>query len=112
MKSSQKLTKEQVEPFFQQWDRLSAELADLHSQRNKGTKDALQSGISVYRFLLAYCREALEDEGFEPLNGTERLSFIEASPKTYAAYRQMDELFSELKKTIARKRIELNRLNE
>ena len=112
MKSSQKLTKGQVEPFFQEWDRISAELAHLHSQRDRRTTVIMETGLKVYKPLLSYCRKALQDEGFEPLNGSERLSFIEASPGTFAAYRQMDELFSELKKTIARKRIELSRLNE
>ncbi|WP_298828003.1 YpoC family protein [uncultured Planococcus sp.] len=112
MKSSQKLTKEQLEPFFKEWNQLSTELADLHRQRNRGAKAAMQVGLKVYNSLLAHCREALQDERFEPLNGLERLLFIEASPGTYAAYRQMDELFSELKKTLARKRIELSRLKE
>ncbi|MGH2317633.1 YpoC family protein [Planococcus sp. SE5232] len=112
MKSSQKLTKDQLEPFFQEWNQLSTELADLHHQRNRGAKDAMQAGLKVYNSLLAHCREALQDERFEPLNGSERLSFIQASPGTYAAYRQMDELFSELKKTLARKRIERSRLKE
>lgn len=112
MKLSQKLTKEQLDPFFLKWDRIAAELAVLHSQRNKRSKEAALDGLEVYDHLLTHCREALQDEAFNPLNGSERRSFIAASPGTYAAYRQLDELFAELKKTIARKRIELQRLNK
>lgn len=112
MKSSQKLTKEQLDPYFLEWDRIAAGLALLHSQRDKRSKEAMQAGLEVYHHLLVHCREALQDGGFQPLNGSERLSFVEASPGTYAAYRQLDELFMELKKTIARKRIELKHLNE
>ncbi|WP_142826426.1 YpoC family protein [Planococcus soli] len=112
MKSSQKLTKEQLDPYFLEWDRIAADLTILHRQRNKRSKEVIQAGIELYHQLLAHCREALQDSGFQPLNGSERLSFVESSPGTYAAYRQLDELFSELKKTIARKRIDLKRLNE
>lgn len=112
MTSSQKLTKEQLDPYFWKWDRLAAELALLHSQRDKRSEEAIHAGLKLYHLLLSHCREALQDEGFQPLNGSERLSFVESSPGTYAAYRQLDELFSELKKTIARKRIEFKYLNE
>ncbi|ANU10697.1 hypothetical protein A1A1_09526 [Planococcus antarcticus DSM 14505] len=112
MKLSQKLTKEQLDPHFLKWDRIAVDLAKLHSQRDKRAKDAIQEGLKVYTHLLAHCRDALKDEEFEPLNGSERLSFVEDSAGTYAAYRQLDKLFAELKKTIARKRIELKRLTK
>lgn len=112
MKSLQRLTNEQVDPFFLEWSRISGELATLHKERKKGANTVILTGIEVYKRLLSYCREALQDDEFQPLNGSERLSFIEASPGAYAAYRQLDELFTELRKTIARKRIELKRLNE
>lgn len=112
MKSSQKLTKEQTDPYFAEWNRLSAELMELHSLRDKRSKELTRAGTELYAQLLAHCREALQDKGFEPLNGSERLAFVAASPATYAAFRQLDELFTELKKTVARKRIELNNSKE
>lgn len=84
----------------------------MHKLRNKAVKEVTQAGIEVYKKLLAHCRCALDEESFEPLNGAERLLFIEFSLSTYAAYRQLDELFSELKKIIARKRIEHKHLNK
>ncbi|KAA0958179.1 YpoC family protein [Planococcus kocurii] len=112
MKSSQKLTKEQLEPYFLEWLRITTELANLHEQRSKQTKVTIQEGLELYQRLLSHCRDALQDDGFEPLNGLERLNFIKTSSRTYAAYRQLDELFTELKKILARKRIELKRLND
>ncbi len=112
MKSSQKLTKEQIDPYFLEWARLSAELAYLHERRDKATVQAIQSGIETFEQLLSHCRFALQDDEFEPLNGSERLSFIKSSARTYAAYRQLDELFSELKKILARKRIEFKHQSE
>lgn len=109
MKSLQKLTKEQLDPYFLEWDGISVELADLHRQRDRRAKNVLEAGLALYKRLLSHCREALEHPDFEPLNGSERLSFVEGSPGTYAAYRQLAELFAELKKTVARKRIELKR---
>ncbi|MGB6408827.1 MAG: YpoC family protein [Planococcus donghaensis] len=112
MKPSPKLTKEQLDPYFLEWECLSVQLADLHKQRNKAAAKLIQEGLTIYKKLLAHCRDALQDNEFEPLNGAERLSFIESSPGTYAAYRQLAELFVELKKIIARKRIEFKHLNE
>ncbi|ANU28126.1 YpoC family protein [Planococcus versutus] len=112
MKLSQKLTKEQTDPYFLEWARLSAELAYLHERRDKATGQAMQSSIKMFEQLLLHCRSALQDDEFEPLNGSERLSFIKSSARTYAAYRQLDELFSELKKILARKRIEFNQQSE
>jgi len=112
VKLSLKLTKEQLDPYFLEWECISVQLADLHKQRNKAAAEIIQDGLTIYKKLLTHCRTALQDEEFEPLNGTERLSFIESSPSTYAAYRQLVELFVELKKIIARKRIEFKYLNE
>ncbi|ANU23033.1 YpoC family protein [Planococcus donghaensis] len=111
MKRSLKLTKEQLEPYFLEWECNSAQLAELHKQRNKAA-ELTKDGLTIYKKLLTHCRQALQDDGFEPLNGSERLAFIESSPGTYAAYRQLSELFRELKKMIARKRIEFKHLNE
>lgn len=109
MKSLQKLTKEQLDPYFLEWDRLSVELAALHKQRDRRAKPVLEAALEIYKRLLSHCREALEQPDFEPLNGSDRLSFVEGSPGAYAAYRQLVELFAELKKAVARKRIELKR---
>lgn len=112
MKPSQKLTKQQIEPYFLKWNQLSNDLAAMHTRREKKTKVAAQAGIVLYKQLLRHCQLALQDNNFEPLNGAERLFFIETSASTYAAYRQLDELFLEVKKTLARKRIEYKQLNE
>jgi len=109
VKSLPKLTKEQLDPYFLEWDKVSVELADLHKRRDRRAKQVLETGLELYKQLLLHCREALEQPDFEPLNGSERLSFVEGSAGTYAAYRQLAELFAELKKTVARKRIELKR---
>lgn len=104
MKLSQKLTKEAVEPFFNDWDSLKESIEPLFRNRSRTGQQEMLNGIRLYKQLLAHCE-------FEiiPLNGPERLSFIEQRPANFAAFRQLDELFSEMKKGIASKRIQLKR---
>ncbi|WP_341201534.1 YpoC family protein, partial [Planomicrobium okeanokoites] len=47
-----------------------------------------------------------------PLNNEERLAFVEMNCRTFAAYRQLQELFNEMQKKIASKRAILNRNND
>lgn len=104
MKLSQKLTKEAVEPFFNGWDSLKETIEPSFRDRDGTAQQELLNGIKLYKQLLAHC-----DFEIIPLNGLERLAFIEQRPTNYAAFRQLDELFSEMKKGIASKRIQLKR---
>ncbi|MCP2036330.1 hypothetical protein L1279_003372 [Planomicrobium sp. HSC-17F08] len=104
MKLSQKLTKEAVEPFFNDWDSLKKSIEPSFRNRSRTGQQEMLNGIRLYKQLLAHC-----DFEIIPLNGPERLSFIEQRPANFAAFRQLDELFSEMKKGIASKRIQLKR---
>ncbi|TWT01031.1 YpoC family protein [Planomicrobium sp. CPCC 101079] len=115
MKLSQKLTKEQTDPFFSKWQEMSLVISELHERREKRVKKEMESGILLYKKLLAHCLDAEKDAGEKavaPLNGEERLAFVASNPGTYAAFRQLDELFAEMKKLIAAKRIQLKRLEK
>ena len=105
MKLSQKLTKEFIDPFFTRWATLSEEIARLHALRDKQTARRMDEAIHLYKELIAHCERQVV-----PINGNERLQFIEQRPGNYAAYRQLDELFSEMKKKIASKRIQLKKM--
>ncbi|MDN7225783.1 hypothetical protein QWY22_11765 [Planococcus liqunii] len=104
MKLSQKLTKEAVEPFFNGWDSLKVTIESSFRNRDGTGRQELLNGIKLYKQLLAHC-----DFEITPLNGPERLAFVEQRPTNFAAFRQLDELFSEMKKGIASKRIQLKR---
>lgn len=115
MKLSQRLTKDQIDPFFSVWEDKSNVISGLHKQRNKEVKREMEIGILLHKKLLAHCFDAEAAPGEKqlvPLNGKERLAFVEAHPGSYAAFRQLDELFMEMKKLIAGKRVQLNRMKK
>ncbi|MBD8025191.1 hypothetical protein H9636_00845 [Ureibacillus sp. Re31] len=106
------IQKERVEPYFAQWEELSLLIHQAHDQRSGEAKTLMEKGISLFEECVvnsSYCNEQTvnENEEYEvlPINGMERLSFIKARPGQYACYRQLDELFKELKKRLARLRI-------
>jgi hypothetical protein len=112
VKLSQKLTKEQTAPFFDKWQDLALTISDLHKQRDKQVVEAMEAGIILYKKLLVHCSDTEAITGAKllvPLNGDERLAFIIGKPGSYAAFRQLDELFSEMKKLIAGRRVQLNK---
>ncbi|GKW44721.1 YpoC family protein [Planococcus sp. NCCP-2050] len=102
MKLSQKLTKESVSPYFDQWAVLTAEISSLHQNRSNQTAAQMLQGLELFKALLAHCENQIL-----PMNGHERIHFIEQHLANYAAFRQLDELFSEMKKKIAAKRIQM-----
>ncbi len=106
------IKKEIVEPFFEGWETLSQQIHEAHDQRN-GQADALMNkGIALYEKLVVTTSinnsaNIVPNEDYEvlPINGIERLQFIKARPGQYACYRQLDELFRETKKKLARLRV-------
>jgi hypothetical protein len=104
MKQSQKLTKERIDPYFAEWQRLRTELVSVHQERSISADEHMAQGIQLLTALLEEC-----DGELAPLNCRDRLSFIKAKPAQFAAFRQLDELFTEMKKKISSKRIQLNK---
>ncbi len=106
------IQKEKVEPYFEQWSQLSEQIHHAHDQRSGEAKNLMEKGIALFEQCIIDCSE-VEDQSIKesgqyevmPINGMERLLFIKARPGQYACYRQLDELFKELKKRLARLRI-------
>ncbi|HWK24724.1 MAG TPA: hypothetical protein VNS08_17035 [Ureibacillus sp.] len=106
------IAKEAVEPYFEQWNELNRQIHNAHELRNGEAKSFMDKGIQLFEKCIIYCSETtsqsiIESEEYEvlPLNGMERLQFIKTRPGQYACFRQLDELFKELKKRLARLRI-------
>lgn len=104
--------KENVEPFFEQWQALSEKIHQSHDKRDGQAKLLMEEGITLFEQCVKHCSDTdgnniLVEEEYEvlPINGMERLQFIKARPGQYACYRQLDELFKELKKRLARLRV-------
>ena len=82
--------------YFAEWVIIREELVLLI--RNKGPEKILlmRQGIHHLTFILDELAEAA------PLNYMERLTFIESNIESYVAFIQLDELFKESKKKLAR----------
>lgn len=109
MKLSQKLTEQHIQPFFEEWAEIELQLSNLHSRRSKETAEPLLRGIELYQQLIDHCQDPSGEWRIEPMNAGERLEFVRSNPQSYAAYRQLAELFVEMKKAIARVRIRVKR---
>lgn len=108
----QAIQKEKVEPFFEQWEELSRRIYNAHENRNGEAHQLMEQGIALFEQLVIHCSDvenvpAVLNEQYEvlPLNGLERYIFIKSRPGQYACYRQLEELFKEIKKRLARLRL-------
>ncbi len=104
--------KEKIDVILNEWNEIKSCIQVSFNQRNKEVYKEMQDGISLYQKLLRQVSEAsncqdqiLEDFEVLPLNGNDRYQFITNNPSLYVAFRQLDELFEETKKKIARLRI-------
>jgi hypothetical protein len=101
MKLSQKLIDSAIDPYFSAWSQLNERISASHRLRDGRSEPAMLEGIRLFRGLLAHCEGAVS-----PLNWSERLDWIEQQPAKFAAFRQLDGLFMEMKKAIPSKRIQ------
>lgn len=104
------ISKERIDEWYTEWEKVSKQLNEAHTARNKmQSLELMQKGIAMYDKLLldSAVTEAFIDADFElyPINGKERLQFIKARPAQFASYRQLDELYKETKKRAARLRL-------
>lgn len=108
------LSTEQVTQWFAQWQTLEQQIFIAHDARDsKQAKQFMLEAIALFsEFIVTNSQtdaiklEAQQVYELLPVNGNERLQFICARPAQYACYRQLDELFKETKKKIARLRIQ------
>lgn len=105
-----------VDEWFAEWQKMQPAIEALHTARNKAVNDNMLAAIAHYeQFVLnasqteATTIQPTDEFQCMPINGTERLLFIKAKPAQFACYRQLDELFKETKKRMARLRTQLNK---
>lgn len=96
---------------FAQWEQLQHQLTGLFKHRNESKKELMSSGIQLFESILVkvegitFQKEKIAQYTVAPLNVLERYEFVLSNSGNYAAFRQLDELFKETKKIIARKRV-------
>ena len=105
------IEKERVDAWFREWEAMQPKIEELHTARNKAVKEHMLEAITLYEnFVLHASNTTLTAIGANselicmPINGVERFLFIKAKPGQFACYRQLDELFKETKKRMARLR--------
>ncbi|WP_042475171.1 YpoC family protein [Bacillus ndiopicus] len=106
----QYISQEAVDNWYTKWDELRLQIHAAHAARNGQAKQWMLQGIAHFtEFLTAASDVSSYDAqaSYEllPLNGAERLAFVQANPAQYASYRQLDELYKETKKRCARLRV-------
>lgn len=104
--------KEHLNEIFNQWTELKELIQVSFKLKNESVANQMILGIRLYENLLVKASESkvfnpddMKDYEILPLNGQERYSFIISNSNRYAAYCQLNELFEETKKKIARLRI-------
>lgn len=107
------IEREKVQYFVDRWEDMKVDLYSLYAMREDSVREQMVEAISLYYELLRHSHglsqlnmnEISQLEAL-PLNGEERLQFIERSPGLYASFKQLDELFNETIKKLARLRVQ------
>ncbi len=93
------------------WERLEAAVKEKHRQRQKDVQEEMNALLALFFMALfwvngspaapAVWKQREAELSIKPINFRERFQFIVARPYTYAAFRQLVELMSELRKAAA-----------
>ncbi|OED32556.1 hypothetical protein BHE17_08920 [Planococcus maritimus] len=105
MTLSRKSIDQAVLPFFNEWSSLADELKSCMGQRAAGCHELIIQAWKVYEGLKETLASLFGSGAPTPLNESERLEFVKNSRSTHAASRQLEQLFGELKKKIARTKV-------
>ncbi|TQR15354.1 YpoC family protein [Psychrobacillus soli] len=83
---------------FEKWDNLRGQLAILFKEKDTTRVELMEQGIQLLEVIVGKVGEAA------PINFSERFAFIRNNKHNYTAFKQLDELFKETKKKLARLR--------
>ncbi|WP_271852745.1 YpoC family protein [Planococcus maritimus] len=105
MMLSRKSIDQAISPFYNDWAILSSELKVCIGQEASDCHRLISQGCEVYEALQETLNGLFGSLAPSPLNESERLEFVKNSRSTHAASRQLEQLFGELKKKIARTKV-------
>ncbi len=92
-------------PYFEKWKELAIDLHGCLTERKEDCRSLVESGHHLYKDLQSLLAKMFGENRPAPLNEEDRLAFVMNSRSTHAAYRQLEQLFAELKKKVAREKI-------
>jgi len=82
--------------YFDEWEIMREELLQLIRNKDPKKSELMRKGIHQLMYILDETEEAT------PLNYMERTTFIKSNIDKHVAFVQLDELFKETKKKLAR----------
>ncbi|MFS0576770.1 YpoC family protein [Sporosarcina sp. 179-K 3D1 HS] len=103
-----RFNKEIFAPYFAEWEAKRGTIEALYGEKDERAVDKMREAIAMYEGMLALggveidARSGREVYRLSPLNGTERLEFVKAKLASHYAFVQLDALFGEMKKKVAR----------
>ncbi|KAA0966109.1 hypothetical protein FQ087_07630 [Sporosarcina sp. ANT_H38] len=105
---SNRINKELLAPYFKQWETVREQIEALYSQNDIQAVELMNMAIENYSELLEQGGKVLDDRKNKvvyillPLNGDERFQFVKDKISSHYAHIQLDALFTETKKKVAR----------
>lgn len=92
-----------MQRFLEPWNEVREEIPDMYEAGNAAVHEKMDWALKNYYDLLAYGEvEEGEVSALFPLNGEERLEFIEKRKASHYAFIQLDALYEESQKKAAR----------
>ncbi len=102
------IDKEQLVPYFDQWKIVRVKIEAFYDQKDPKAIEFMNEAIASYSELLERGGKAFDDRKGKtvylllPLNGEERFEFVKDKISSHYAFVQLDALFTETKKKVAR----------
>ncbi|QFF98736.1 hypothetical protein PB01_07760 [Psychrobacillus glaciei] len=81
--------------YFAEWIQLKGHLVLSFKVKNDARNELMEQGINLLTVIIDNAT------GITPINFSDRITFIKQNKNNYTAFRQLDELFKEMKKKIA-----------
>ncbi len=102
------INKELLAPYFDQWVTVRDQIEVFYDQKDHQAVELMIVAIENYSELLAHGGKEFSDRKGKnvytlmPLNGEERFEFVKEKITSHYAHIQLDALFTETKKKVAR----------
>ncbi|MER2088954.1 MAG: YpoC family protein [Sporosarcina sp.] len=103
-----RIDKELLAPYFEHWETMRNKIEAFYNQKDQQAVGLMESAIKMYSELLKNGGKVVDDRKGKvvytllPLNGEERFEFVKDKISSHYAYIQLDALFTETKKKVAR----------
>lgn len=97
----------QLTPYFERWDELKPFIEQYYNEKNRRVVPLMEEAIENYSMLLSLGGKERDRVGnqvyiLQALNGVERFEFIQSRINSHYAFIQLDALYMETKKKVAR----------